>query len=92
MDFIYEPDDTNIGFALLAQATLDIFKQKADMILCWADMKFAVNAPFRLAHYVPLPRKLQPIKLFFGVRVFSDDCDPAEFDRIYISYADSDTV
>lgn len=92
MDLIYEPDDTDIGFALLAQATLDLFKQKADIILCWADMKFAVNAPFRLAHYVPLPRKLQPIKLFFGVRVFSDHCDPTEFDKIYISYADSDTV
>ena len=55
-------------------------------------MRFAVNASFCLAHYVPLSKKLQPIKLFFGVRVLNDNCDLAEFEKMYISYADLDTV
>lgn len=84
MDLIYDPEDINFGVALLARATLDLFEKKSDIILCWADMKFSINAPFRLAHYFPLPRKLQPIKLFFGVRVFSDHCDPVGYPIIFI--------
>lgn len=92
MDLIYDPGDVDLGFASLARATLELFDRKADIILCWADLKFSVNAVFPLAHYFPLPRKVQPIKLFFGVRVFNSDCDPSEFNDVYISYADSDTV
>lgn len=92
MDLIYDPEDVDLGFAILAHATLDLFRKKADIILCWADLKFSVNSIFPMAHYLPLPRKLQPIKLFFGVRVFNSKCDPSEFNNVYISYADSDTV
>lgn len=92
MDLIYAPDKKEIGVALLAKATLDLFSEKADLVLCWADIKFSLNAPYPLVHYVPLPRKLQPIKLFFGVRILRDKCDISDFENMYISYADSDTV
>lgn len=92
MDVIYDPKDLNIGKLLLRKAAYAMSKENVDFILAWADRKIDQNKVYDFSGFINMPRKLQPIKLFFGYRPKSNSnisLDEADF---YISYTDSDTV
>lgn len=92
MDLIYDATHGEVGNALLAKATLTLCRCRADVILAWADDKHSVNAPYLRVGYFSIPRRLQPIKLHFGVVSLGVDADALDIENMYLSYADSDTV
>ncbi|WP_198150045.1 GNAT family N-acetyltransferase [Castellaniella caeni] len=94
MDFIYDPDFQHKAGVLMRSVVREICSMKADVILAWNKRGYINNFIYRRSLFLPLPRLLQPIKLYFGMRWFRSgaDCPPFDMDNFYISYADSDTV
>ena len=90
MDLIYDARFAHRTPAMLASALVEMNNQKVDAILAW-DSFSDQESPYRKVCFSTLPRKFQPIKLFFGYRQIksSVSCLPGKF---FISYADSDTV
>lgn len=93
MDVIYDPDLPGMGSLLVSQAILDMSKQGVDVVLAWSAPSFQGYAAYAQSLFFKMPRKLQPIKLFFGYRPGVSLGDlRISFSDFYISYADSDTV
>lgn len=93
MDVIFDPDYPQAGKILVAEAVLAMSNLGADVILAWSAPSFQGHSAYSGSLFLPMPRKAQPIKLFFGYR----PCASMTFREIqlsdfYISYADSDTV
>lgn len=93
MDLIFDPDKPMIGELLLAESVKHMSDLHVDAILAWADKSFSVNKAYVSLAFLTLPRRLQPIKLYFGYRAFGSIAN-AEIKKsdFYVSYADSDTV
>lgn len=93
MDLIFEPNNPAIAEVLLADAVIHMGELRADAILAWADVSFPENKAFVLIPFLKLPRRLQPIKLYFGYRTFGGFSDASITNSdFFVSYADSDTV
>lgn len=93
MDLIYDPDSPAAGSLLLTEAVRKMNALNVDAILAWADLSFSVNKPYLDGCFFKLPRKLQPIKLYFGYKFLNlKDKNAFGMSEFYVSYADSDTV
>lgn len=94
MDFIHDPDYERQAAILMRGVVKEICKVGADAILAWNKAGFINNSIYRKSLFFPLPRVLQPIKLYFGMRWFGrgEESPPFNANEFYISYADSDTV
>lgn len=92
MDIIYDPDHEAAAKLLNTYALLDLVKKRVDIVLAWSSRDFFVNRVFSSTLFFPMPRKIQPIKLFFGYR--PNEISPIKQTKkdFYLSYADSDTV
>lgn len=90
MDVIYKAEEARAGKLAVGKAIEALAADKADVVLAWSSRSAKTRSSYRSNWFFPLPRKLQPIKLFVGIRFGPDarDCD----DELFLSYADSDTV
>jgi GNAT superfamily N-acetyltransferase len=94
LELLYEPERHQVGAALLAESLRRMAADLADVALAWC---FS-HSPNARAHskvgFVPLPERLRPIELHFGVRVLDESLTEVLTDRgnWYISYCNSDTV
>ena len=75
---------------LLKKVSNNLIKNKVDVLLAWCcDHSKNYNA-FKKVGMIQFPKRLQPIKLFFGIRFFNEMIISRS--DIYLSYCDSDTV
>lgn len=94
MELLHDPARPDDGRALLATAVRAMAEAGADAALAWSLDHAPNHAVYRRAGFLPMPERLRPIRLNFGVRAL----DPAlaslagDLRSWYLSYADSDTV
>jgi len=94
LELLYEPGRHDAGLTLLREGLRHMAAERADAVLAWA-FRHAPNAKaYARAGFVPLPERLRPIELHFGVRPLVARQRDLLADRRswYISYCDSDTV
>ena len=94
MDVVQRPDAPKDALAALRQALAAFREAQCDAVLAWC-FEHAPNYPtYRRAGFLPLPERVRPIKLHFGVRAFDPALRSVLVDRRnwYLSYCDSDTV
>jgi len=92
MDIICNPDHKLASEILLKKTTLEIINQQADIILAWIPYNHFLFESYKKSKFIKLPRKLQPIKLFFGYKTKENSNIRIEKTDFFISYSDSDTV
>ncbi|AHJ96418.1 GNAT family N-acetyltransferase [Hymenobacter swuensis] len=94
MELITDPAQPACGDALLRTALNDMVAQKADACLAWNFAHSPNNALHKQNGFYPMPPKLRPIELHFGVLAMQAEDEPllAEEKNWYLSYCDSDTV
>ncbi|MBK6924804.1 MAG: GNAT family N-acetyltransferase [Thermomonas sp.] len=91
MDVIYKTDQPRAGKLAVGLAILELNSSKADVVLAWSSPAAKTRPAYRSNWFFPLPRRLQPIKLFVGMR-FGPAVGECDTDELFLSYADSDTV
>lgn len=78
---------------LLSEAAWRMRRDRVDAILAWAAPHAPNHGAYRHAGFLPLPERLRPIRLHFGVRPTPPGrpglAGPRDW---YLSYLDSDTV
>lgn len=94
MELLHRPGNPAAGKALLAHAVREMADDGADAILAWSLDHAPNRAAYRAAGFLPLPEKLRPIRIYFGVKPLDEADQPllADRSRWYVSYLDSDTV
>lgn len=94
MELLHDPARPDDGRALLAHAVREMAGERADAVLAWSLEHAPGHAAFRRTGFVPMPERLRPIQLHFGVRPLQPEVEQIVNDRRswYISYCDSDTV
>ncbi len=96
MELLSDPSPRGLLAAshLLGVALRSMSDDGADSVLAWA-LPHSVTFPVFARHlFLPLPEKMRPIELHFGVRAFDDRVAGIVSRRRgwYLSYLDSDTV
>lgn len=93
MDVIHARDNL-IAANIALQSTLRSMKDgNVDIALAWCASSAKSFEVYRNHGFFKLPRAMQPIKLFFGVRYTSQKHDSSvKSSDFFLSYADSDTV
>ena len=91
MDVIYKTDQPGAGKLAVGAAIEELNASRADVVLAWSSSAAKTRPMYRSNWFFPLPRKLQPIKLFVGMR-FGPNTPECDSDELFLSYADSDTV
>jgi GNAT superfamily N-acetyltransferase len=94
LELLVDPEDRGAGQAALAAALSELAAERADAALAW-NANHPPNAPvYRRAGFLPLPERLRPSNIYWGVRCLDDAIAPVVRDRAnwYISYTDSDTT
>lgn len=91
MDIICNPDNKLAAEILLKKTTLEMINQRTDVILAWIPANHFLYSIYKKNKFIKLPRKLQPIKLFFGYKTNNSNIEIKNSD-FFISYSDSDTV
>lgn len=94
MEALYDPNSPSVGRALIAFALRQMQDLNADLALAWCLRHSPNYASYLTSGFLPLPERLRPIQLHFGVRALAAPPDAALGNRRnwYISYLDSDTV
>ena len=94
MELLHDPARPADGRALLATAVRAMAAEGADAVLAWSLDHAPNHGVYRRAGFLPMPERLRPIQLNFGVRALDPALAPlaADVRSWYLSYADSDTV
>ena len=94
LEMVYDPADADAGNALAGLAVRDMIEQNCDAALAWCCSHSPNYAAYRAGGFFPMPEKLRPIELHWGVRSLSEPADESVCKREnwYLSYLDSDTV
>lgn len=96
MELLCDPSVSGLFAAsnLLGAAIRAMSDEGADSVLAWTLPHSFTMTAFMRHLFVPLPEKLRPIELHFGVRAFDASIEPVVTNRQnwYLSYLDSDTV
>lgn len=93
MELLHEPTSPGDG-ATLMRAAMDVLRRAGcDVVLAWRPPHSPNADAYRRNGFFPLPKRLRPIELHWGVADLGD-APSAIFDRRawYLSYLDSDTV
>ena len=94
VELLHELGRQDTGAALLGECLRRMASDGAEAVLAWS-FRHSPNAKaYARAGFLPLPEKLRPIELHFGVRPLDESLTGTLGDRRnwYISYCDSDTV
>jgi hypothetical protein len=94
MELLHDPARPDDGRALLSTAVRAMAEGGADAVLAWSLESAPNHAVYRRGGFLPMPEKLRPIRLNFGVRALDPALAPLVQDlrSWYLSYSDSDTV
>jgi hypothetical protein len=94
MELMHDPARPDDGRALLSAAVRDMAAGGADAVLAWSLPHAPNHAVYRGGGFLPMPERLRPIQLNFGVRALDPALQPLVQDlgSWYLSYSDSDTV
>jgi Acetyltransferase (GNAT) domain len=95
IDTIFDPSySKDIPYLFHKAIKGTFYKAKVDIILGWCFNHSQNYNMYKGNGFMNIPKKLQPIKLFFGANNFINKEDNAFFDKKnwYLSYCDSDTV
>jgi GNAT superfamily N-acetyltransferase len=94
MELLHDPARPDDGRALLSTAVRAMAAEGADAVLAWSLDHAPNHGVYRRAGFLPMPERLRPIRLNFGVRALDPALAPLAGDlrSWYLSYADSDTV
>jgi hypothetical protein len=95
MDSIFDPQYiTQMPYLFHKTIKRGFYKTKVDVVLAWCFNHSQNYQIYKSNGFFTIPKKLQPIKLFFGANNFINKDDNAFFDKKnwYLSYCDSDTV
>lgn len=92
MELIYLDD--KLGSIALNKALQNLKDNHCDAVLAWNFNHSPNHAAYKANGFLPLPEKIRPIELHFGVRIFNENLRETLSDRNkwYLSYFDSDTV
>lgn len=91
MDIVYDRENLNYANLLIQSCINVMVTEKVDTILAWCNYDSCEYSIYIRNLFFKLPRKLQPIKLFFGYRV-GKSLNTKVIKNFYITYSDSDTV
>jgi len=93
MEALALPGEKKPLVRLLRFAIASLRQQKADAVLAWALPHAPNYDTYRSTGFLPMPEKIRPIQLHFGVRALRGGLKRGlELRDWYISYLDSDTV
>jgi GNAT superfamily N-acetyltransferase len=94
LELLFDPLRPAVGRALLGELVQYATAENADAILAWNFRHSPNHGAFSRSGFLPLPERLRPIQLHFGVLPLSELPDGALTRRAdwYLSYLDSDTV
>jgi hypothetical protein len=94
MECIHDPAHEQAAVALLRHSLNAMARAGCDAVLAWNFDHAPNHSLFTKTHFMPMPEKLRPIELHFGVRPLAWPEPEVLFNREgwYISYCDSDTV
>lgn len=84
-------EDLELAHELLNHVVQIFLEEHCDAALAWHFTHSPYYLAFLTAGFMPMPQKLRPIELHFGVKALAEKSDPLRGDW-YISYCDSDTV
>ena len=92
MDLVYLDD--KLGSIVLNKALQCLKNNNCEAVLAWNFSHSPNHAAYKSNGFLPLPEKIRPIELHFGVRLFNKELNDILKDRKnwYLSYFDSDTV
>lgn len=94
MELMCLPGAGQLAGALLADTLRDMRDDGCNGALAWCFSHSPYHASFLRQGFLPLPTRLRPVELHFGVLGLSDAAPAAlgQRDQWYLSYSDSDTV
>ena len=94
LELLHHPGDDEAGKALASIALADMHDKGCDAVLGWCCDHSPNYAAYQGSGFLPMPEKLRPIELHWGVRALATDQAEIVNNRAswYISYLDSDTV
>jgi len=94
LELLSSPSNPSAGKILLKHAVKVLRDNGADALLAWCFPHSPNYAHYRRHGFWPLPERLRPVALHFGVRGFDSQLQPLLVQRNhwYLSYLDSDTV
>ena len=95
VELLHRPESEAAATALLNEALRRAKSQRADLAMAWNFRHSPNHRAFKRAWFAPLPTKLRPIELHFGVLPLGDGAMVDVVTRRenwYLSYCDSDTV
>jgi hypothetical protein len=95
LDVIYDPAYiSDIAYLFHKTIKEEFYKAKVDIILAWCFNHSQNYSIYKRNGFFDIPKKLQPIQLFFGANNFLDKDNKTFFEKKnwYLSYCDSDTV
>lgn len=94
MEAMALPDAEDDLVMLLRLAISEMRAARVDAILAWAPAHAPNHHAFRRCHFLPMPERMRPIRLYFGARPLRAEAHArlAVEPGWYLSYLDSDTV
>lgn len=94
MEMICRSGDAGAARSLLVDTLNDMVISKCDGVLAWCFNHSPHFKQYLNQLFFPLPSKIRPIELHFGLRAFTSHDKSSLGDRKswYLSYSDSDTV
>lgn len=92
MDLVVMPGKKAAARYLLASGVQAMSSAGVDVVLAWSAAGSVTRPAYSSLLFLPMPRRVQPIKLFFGYRPGPGMKRPLSPDDFFVSYADSDTV
>jgi hypothetical protein len=94
MELLHDPARSRDGEALLSMAVRAMADDGADAVLAWSLDHSPNHAVYRRGGFLPMPERLRPIHINFGVKAVDPALDAVVRDprSWYLSYSDSDTV
>ncbi|MEM8609723.1 MAG: GNAT family N-acetyltransferase [Myxococcota bacterium] len=94
LELLHDPERPHDGALLLRDCLRRMARDRADVVLAWGFDHSPNAGAYRATGFFPLPERLRPIELHFGVRALDSTAEDVLADRRgwYISYCDSDTV
>jgi GNAT superfamily N-acetyltransferase len=95
MELLHDRTRPDAGAQVLHAAMREMKSQNADAVLAWNLAHSPQRPAYHRVGFFPLPEKLRPIELHFGVRAIGSSMAATSIGNRrswYLSYLDSDTV
>ena len=94
IELLHLPDDHAAGIAALRGALSHLNAEGAEAVLAWNLTTSPNSSVYQQARFLPLPEKIRPTNIYWGVCCFDKSIEPivGKRENWYLSYTDSDTT